>query len=53
MTTLTFKIWLVTNGYTQLSLAKQLNMTDRTISNYCSAGRFPLVFELALQSLTK
>jgi transcriptional regulator with XRE-family HTH domain len=53
MTTLDFKIWLVTNGYTQLSLAKQLNITDRTISNYCTSGRFPIVFELALQSLTK
>lgn len=53
MTTLDFKIWLVTNGYTQLSLAKQLGMTDRTISNYCTNGRFPIVFELALQSLTK
>lgn len=53
MNTLDFKIWLVTNGYTQTSLANKLNITDRTISNYCKNESFPIVFKLALQSLTK
>lgn len=30
MTVKDFKIWLVTNGYTQKSLAERLGMTERT-----------------------
>lgn len=49
MTTQDFKIWLVTNGYTQVTLAKRLNIHANTISNYCVTGGFPTVFKLALK----
>ena len=53
MTVHEFKIWLVTNEYTQKSLAKRLGMTERTITNYVTAGRFPVVFREALKGLEK
>lgn len=53
MTVHEFKIWLVTNGYTQKSLAKRLGITERTITNYVTAGRFPVVFQEALKGLEK
>lgn len=51
MTVQEFKIWLVTNGYTQRSLAERLNISDRTISNYVSSGTFPTVFVMALKGI--
>lgn len=53
MTVHQFKIWLVTNGYTQKSLAKRLSMTERTITNYVTSERFPVVFVEALKGLEK
>ena len=52
MTTLDFKIWLVTNGYTQISLATELGLSSQTITNYCTSGRFPKPFVMALQLIT-
>lgn len=53
MTVRDFKIWLVINDYTQRSLAERLGMTERTIANYVSSGRFPVVFQEALKGLEK
>ena len=53
MTVKQFKIWLVTNGYTQKSLAKKLKITERTITNYVSNERFPFVFVLALVAIER
>ncbi len=53
MTVKQFKIWLVTNGYTQKSLADKLKITDRTVSNYVSVGRFPYIFVLALVAVER
>lgn len=52
MTTLDFKIWLVTNGYTQISLATELGLSSQTLTNYCASGRFPKPFVMALQLIT-
>lgn len=51
MTTHQFKVWLVTNGYTQLSLASELGLSSQTITNYCASGRFPKPFVFALNYL--
>ena len=53
MTVKQFKIWLVTNGYTQKSLAEKLKITERTVTNYVSTGRFPFVFVLALVAIER
>lgn len=50
MTNKEFKIWLLTNDYTQSTLAEKLGITTRTISNYISNG-FPKMFLLALKAL--
>lgn len=52
MTVKDFKIWCIQNDYTQKSLAKRLKITNKTVSNYVVNGRFPEVFQLALQALT-
>ena len=46
-----FKIWLAMNDYSQKSLAQKLNLTEPTISNYCTKNRFPTVFAYALKGL--
>lgn len=51
MTTHEFKIWLVTHGYTQASLAKALGITEATICTYNRNGRYPVLFQLALKGL--
>lgn len=53
MTVKEFKIWLITNDYTQKSLASKLGMTERTIANYVARGVFPRVFIIALKGLEK
>lgn len=53
MTVKQFKIWLVTNGYTQKSLADKLKINERTITNYVSSERFPFVFVLALVAIER
>ena len=40
---LDFKIWLVTNGYTQKSLAVKLGLTQKTIFNYIHTGNKPIL----------
>lgn len=51
MTAHQFKIWLVTNGYTQSQLAGEFGISSQTITNYCTSGRFPKTFVLALNYL--
>jgi transcriptional regulator with XRE-family HTH domain len=51
MNTQQFKIWLVTNGYNQKSLAEKLNISPVTITNYVKADRFPSTFVYALHGL--
>jgi len=51
MTTQEFKIWLVTNGYTQKSLCEVLGLTEATITTYNRNGRYPVVFQYALRGL--
>lgn len=53
MTVKQFKIWLVTNGYTQKSLAEKLGITERTISNYVNSERFPFTFVLSLVAIER
>lgn len=56
MNTLTkrqFKIWLVTNGYTQKTLAEKLGITDVTISKYNRIERYPKLFIIALKALER
>lgn len=53
MTVKQFKIWLINNDHTQETLAKKLNITPRTISNYVSNERFPFIFVLALVALER
>jgi DNA-binding XRE family transcriptional regulator len=47
-----FEIWLITNGYTQASLAKRLDVSSRTVWVWKNQSRFPVMFLLALQALT-
>lgn len=51
MTVKEFKIWLITNNYTQTTLAKRLGLSPNTITNYVTNERFPIVFVLALKGL--
>ena len=51
MTKQQFKIWLVTHGYTQKSLAKALEITEPTITTYNRNNRYPRIFVLALKGL--
>lgn len=52
MDTKEFKIWLITNDYQNAKqLADELGIHSNTISNYCSANRFPKIFVLALRAL--
>ena len=51
MTVKQFKIWLINNNHTQKTLAEKLGVTERTITNYVTNGRFPTVFVLALKGL--
>lgn len=53
MTVKQFKIWLINNNHTQKTLAEKLGVTERTITNYVTNGRFPAVFVLALKGLEK
>ena len=43
LTKIEFKIWLVTNGYTQKSLAEKLGLTQKTIFNYIHLGNKPIL----------
>ena len=45
-----FKIWLINHGYTVNSLAKRLQITEKTIYNYQNT-RFPELFITALKGL--
>ena len=51
MNKLQFKTWLVLNDKTQKQVAKDLELTETTISNYNRVNRFPRIFELALKGL--
>jgi DNA-binding CsgD family transcriptional regulator len=51
MTVKEFKIWLINNDHTHKTLSEKLGITERTISNYVAAGRFPVVFTTALKGL--
>lgn len=51
MTVVEFKVWLIENGYTQKRLAKELDITEPTLSRYVKTGKFPKVFQLALNAL--
>lgn len=51
MTKHDFKVWLVTHGYTQASLAEALGITTQTIATYNKNGRYPVLFQLALKGL--
>lgn len=53
MTVKQFKIWLINNNYTQETLARRLGITTRTITNYITNERFPVVFTIALKGLEK
>lgn len=53
MTAMEFKVWLIKNNHTHKSLAKKLSITERTIGNYVSSGRFPFIFVLALVCIQK
>ena len=51
MTKTDFKVWLVTNGYTQKLLAEKLGLTEATIVTYNRNGRYPIIFQYALRGL--
>jgi DNA-binding XRE family transcriptional regulator len=51
MTTQDFKIWMINNGYNQVSLAARLSISEQTISKYNNNGRYPVIFQLALKGL--
>ena len=51
MDKLQFKTWLVLNEKTQKQVARELQVTETTISNYNRVNRFPRIFELALKGL--
>lgn len=49
MDTKQFKIWMINNDYQNVKqLADELDIHPNTISNYCSANRFPKTFVMAL-----
>lgn len=50
MTGKELKIWLVTHGYTQSTLATALNVHVNTINNYCRSS-VPVVVQMALKTL--
>ena len=51
MTKQQFKIWMLTHGYTQETLAVAMGITTNTISTYNRNGRYPTMFLLALKGL--
>ena len=51
MTDKQFKIWLINNDLNQKQLAKKLQVTDRTITNYKKSSRFPKIFLYALKGI--
>ena len=48
-----FKTWLIANDHTQASLSKVLKITPQTITGYVKNERFPVVFVLALNSISR
>lgn len=47
-----FKIWMIRNGYKQHEVAKALGITSETITNYNNNGRYPVMFQLAVERLS-
>ena len=51
MTQHDFKIWLVTNRFTQRQIAERFGVTEQTLVNYGNRNRYPRWFPLALRGL--